>query len=153
MEIVETRNHEELARLNETVQSWHQLNFPNEFKPYNYQEVLTAFEKLLLNDNCIAFIALSDGISVGYLLAFIERRPDSVFQFEKKFFNIDQIFVVDSYRKQGVGKLLLDSSISFARRKGISEVQLNHWSGNKAAENFFVKNGFDYFNHKMKRHS
>jgi len=152
MEIVETKDNDELARLNEIVQSWHHQNYPRDFKPYNHHEISRALEGFLMQKNSFALLAKSDEITVGYLLGFIEKRAESAFQYEKEFLNIDQICVVETHRKQGVGKLLLKAAIKLAEKKGVSEVQLNHWSGNKTASDFFMSQGFDNFKYKMKKY-
>ena len=151
VEIQTTHDYQELARLNESVQTWHHQHYPDEFKSYNRSEVESAFENLLQGKNVFAFLAKAEGEAVGYILGYIRTRPDSAFQYEKRIFNIDQIAVLESYRKSGVGQQLLEVALGLAEEKGISEVQLDHWSGNELAERFFSKHGFIYFNHRMRK--
>ncbi len=151
IEIVETTDCDELAALNEPIQAWHHQNFPDDFKPFNAYEISKAFKNLLTNRDCFALVAKSDGESIGYLVGIMKSRPESAFQYEKTILEIDQIAVVSGYRKLGVGKRLLDAACLRAREKGISEIQLNHWAGNELAENFFGKNGFVYFNYRMRK--
>ena len=151
IEIEQTKDYNELARLNENVQTWHHQNFPSDFKTYNPSEIAKAFENLLANQDCFALIAKSKEESIGYVVAYFKTRPDSAFQYEKATLNIDQIAVVPGHRKLGVGNLLLEAVFEIAKEKGVSEIQLDYWSGNELAENFFSNNGFVYFNHRMKK--
>ncbi len=149
--IERTSDHRELARLNETVQTWHHQNYPDEFKPYDPAGVASAFEKLLMIPDVFAFVARSNGEAIGYVLGYIKRRPNSAFQYEKAILNIDQIAVVQSHRRSGVGKLLLEAAVALAKENGITEIQLDHWTGNDLAEKFFSSHGFVHFNHRMMR--
>lgn len=147
--IERTKDSNELAKLNEQVQTWHHQNFPDEFKPYDPVAIAKAFKHLLGDPENIALIATSNGESVGYLLGNIKRRPESAFQFKKEALHIDQMVVLPSHRGAGVGKRLLEAATAHAREHNISEIQLDYWAGNKLAETFFSGNGFVHFNHRM----
>lgn len=149
--IVETTDSTELARMNETVQTWHHQNYPAEFKPYHHAEIAEAFERMLTQQDYFALVAKSDGESIGYLLGCIKRRPEPAFQYEKAILHIDQIAVVEGHRKQGIGQRLLEAASGLAKEQNISEIQLDHWAGNELAEQFFSQHGFVYFNHRMRR--
>lgn len=146
-----TKDFRALAKLNETVQSWHHNNFPQEFKPFDLNEITKAFKRMLENGNTIAYLAKDKNKPIGYLLGFIKDRPDSAFQYKKSVLYIDQIVVTQEYQNSGVGQLLMDRAYEIAKVKQVTEVQLDFWSGNQSAERFFLRNGFDYFNHRMKK--
>jgi GNAT superfamily N-acetyltransferase len=59
--------------------------------------------------------------------------------------------VLKNYQGKGVGKLLLESTFSFAKENNIDCVELNHWTRNDSARIFFSKNKFEYYNEKMWR--
>lgn len=151
IKIEHTRNFRELAKLNETVQTWHNDNFPNEFKPFDITEIENAFKKMLQNENVFAFIAKNQNKSIGYILGYIKVRSDSAFQYAKTVLYIDQVAVVQEYQNSGIGQQLMEKVYELAKVKQITEVQLDFWTGNKLAESFFLRNGFEYFNHRMKR--
>ena len=151
IKIEHTRDFHELAKLNKTVQTWHHDNYPDEFKPFDIHAVENAFEKMIQDDNVFAFIACNQKESIGYLLGYIKTRTDSAFQYEKTVLYIDQIAVIQEYQKSGVGQLLMNRAYELAIAKQIMEVQLDFWEGNQSAESFFSKNGFDFFNHRMKK--
>ncbi|MAX81663.1 MAG: hypothetical protein CL843_15990 [Crocinitomicaceae bacterium] len=151
VKIEHTRDFRALAKLNETVQSWHHNNFPQEFKPFDLNEITNAFKRMLENGNTIAYLAKDENKPIGYLLGFIKDRPDSAFQYKKSVLYIDQIVVTQEYQNSGVGQLLMDRAYEIAKVKQVTEVQLDFWSGNQSAEHFFLRNGFDYFNHRMKK--
>lgn len=141
----------ELAALNEYVQSWHHQHFPEDFKPFNLDAVESALEGLLQDESWFGYIARHNDKPIGYLLAYIRKRPESAFQYEKTVLNIDQIVVIPDYRSSGVGNSLMKAAYCLAKEKNIKEAQLDHWLGNSLAERFFARHGFQYFNHKMKK--
>ncbi|MEZ4938826.1 MAG: GNAT family N-acetyltransferase [Crocinitomicaceae bacterium] len=151
MIIEHTRSTHELAKLNETVQTWHHKNFPDEFKPFNKNEIEQAFEKMFNKENVFAFIARNESQSFGYLLGYIQTRPESAFQYEKRVLYIDQVVVIPEYQKHGIGQKLMEKVNAFALKENINEVQLDFWTGNDVAEYFFLANGFNHFKHRMKR--
>lgn len=151
IKVEHTRDFRELAKLNEAVQTWHHENYPDEFKPYDFKEIAIALEKLTQDESFFGFIAKLDDKPIGYLIGFVKSRPDSAFQYEKTVLYIDQIAVTPAYQKSGVGQLLMEEAYQLAKDKQIKEVQLDFWTGNQVAERFFLSNGFNYFNHKMKR--
>lgn len=151
IKIEHTKNYHELAKLNKTVQIWHHDNYPDEFKPFDINEIEKAFEKMIQDESVFSFIARYQDKSIGYLLGYVKIRPNSAFQFEKAVLYIDQIAVIQEYQKHGVGQLLMEEVYRFAKVKEVDEIQLDFWPGNELAERFFSKNGFNYFNHRMKR--
>lgn len=151
IEIEQTKDFRELAKLNETVQNWHHINYPDEFKPFDRNEVENAFEKMIQDKNVFAFIASYQDKSIGYLLEYVKTRPNSAFQYEKTVLHIDQVAVNQSYQKHGVGQLLMEEAYKLAKIKQVKDIQLDFWTDNDLAERFFSRNGFNYFNHRMKK--
>lgn len=151
IKVEHTKNYKELAKLNETVQAWHHDNYPDEFKPFDLNKIESAIKKMIQNDNVFAFIAKHQNNPIGYLLGYKKTRSDSAFQYEKTVLYIDQVVVIKEYQKGGVGQLLMDKAYELANFEQIMEVQLDFWAGNQSAESFFLRNGFDFFNYRMKK--
>jgi GNAT superfamily N-acetyltransferase len=151
MEIKQTRDFDAIAHLNEGVQNLHHKLYPEEFKSFDLSLAESAFKRILADPDSIAFLATREGEAIGYILCMIKTRAESEFQYAKTTLLIDQIYVRDAYRKQGLAKALLDKAVDLAREKGIKEIGLNHWEANAAAGEFFAKNGFTYFNRQMRR--
>lgn len=59
IEIKETTNFEQLAELNEELQTFHHLQYPAIFKPFYKKDVLAFFEATLAKENVKALIAKS----------------------------------------------------------------------------------------------
>ena len=55
---------------------------------------------------------------------------------------IDDLCVLDGYRKQGIGGKVLDYVLDFARENGVEQITLNVWQGNEPAISFYKDKGF-----------
>lgn len=146
-----TTNHEVIATLNEEVQTWHHENYPNEFKPFNYEEVAAAQKTILASEGAFALVAKTQETPIGYILGFVKSRPESSFQYAKTTLFINQIAVLANHRAKGVGKQLLQQAYEHGKANGATEVELDHWANNEFLKNFFPKQGFNYFNFRMKK--
>jgi GNAT superfamily N-acetyltransferase len=61
-------------------------------------------------------------------------------------------YLEPTYRRQGLGQLLLGELLSWARSVGANRVELQFIEGNVAAEQFWSKNGFQPYARKCVRH-
>lgn len=64
-----------------------------------------------------------------------------VFQKYNDILWIEGIWVDEKFKRQGIGKLLLEQAIDIARKNNIQNVQLNTYFSE--AKNFFVASGFE----------
>jgi ribosomal protein S18 acetylase RimI-like enzyme len=151
IQIEKTSDFSLLAKLNESVQSLHQQLYPEDFKPFDFEKVTKAFERMLSTQGTYAYLAKIGSIPIGYILCFLKTRNENEFQHAKTVLYIDQISVDEAYRNQGVAKLLVAEVTKLAKHLKIDEIQLDHWSKNEDAKRFFSANGFEYFNSRMKK--
>ena len=151
IKVVQTKDYILLAKLNEEIQTIHHNIQPTIFKPYDKEAITHFFKKTLDNENVVAYVVTDNETILGYVLLFIINCEDNAFQYSRSFILLDQILVLKNYQRKGVGKLLLDKIFSFAKEKNIGFVEVNHWTLNDSARNFFAKNKFEYYNEKMWR--
>lgn len=140
-----------LAALNEEVQNLHYKLYPEIFKSYDRKDIEDFFKNEMSRPNALAFVAYIDENAVGYVLILLKHFEENPFQHARKFLQIDHFLVLSDYRNRGVGKLLLEKTITVAREAGIRRIQLNHWTKNKEARAFFGNNSFIYSNENMYR--
>lgn len=149
--IVETKDYDVLATMNEEIQTFHHQIQPDVFKPYDKEAIAAFFKSTVNNENARAFVAQENETTLGYVLLFIIHFPENPFQYSRSYILIDQILVLKAHQRKGVGKLLLDATFAFAKAHNIDTVELNHWTQNDEARNFFGRNKFEYYNEKMRR--
>jgi GNAT superfamily N-acetyltransferase len=150
IEIHETFDAKLLADLNEEIQTFHHLAYPEIFKPYNRETIRGFFKSALEHENAHVFVARQAEVVLGYVLIFMVDFKENPFQYSRRYILLDQVAVIEKYRGRGVGSTLLNKVFEFAKSISINEIELNHWTSNGSARKFFKKNGFEYFNEKMR---
>lgn len=143
--IVETKDAGLLALLNEEVQTLHHNMHPAIFKPFDKDAIEEAFNKRLSDAACKAYIAWKDGTPIGYAIFLLKDPDENPFKYKCRSLYIDQVGVLEGYRRTGVGKMLLSKAEELARELSISTVELDHWNTNSAAGSFFERNGYTTF--------
>lgn len=150
IKIEQTKDYEVVSRLNESVQTLHHKLYPDDFKKFDLSSVIVFFKRILDSNDSYAFVAQVDSEPVGYILCMLQTKKENEFQYEKKTLYIDQISVNKEFRKQQIGKLLMNEAFDLAEKLKVSEIQLDHWTKNEEANGFFKSIGFEYYNSKMK---
>lgn len=69
----------------------------------------------------IAVAEIDNGL-VGYCFSYVSRKP--YFFRLGKFGFIGDLFVEETYRRRGIGRMLVDDAHSFFERRGIEQVEL-----------------------------
>jgi ribosomal protein S18 acetylase RimI-like enzyme len=90
--------------------------------------------------NSLILIARDNGKPIGYCLGSIQKLdPNHKVNPEGYIFNI---FVLDGYRRNGVGKKLIRAMIDWFKEKNIKRIVVDVTEKNKAGLAFFEKLGF-----------
>lgn len=138
-----------LADLNKEVQEHHHNMYPEIFRPYVKEEIERAIRKMLSGRDARAYVAYDGETAVGYALIFISRFNQNAFQVARNAMQVDQLCVLAAHRKKGVGQALMKHLEKIAKEEKVSRLDLNHWTKNDSAREFFGKNGFGYYNERM----
>ena len=115
--------------------------------PEKYREYLA---ERLQNNEATVFVAYSlDNEPVGFVLNYHSFSSVSL----GKVLVLNDLFVVPSYRKQGVANNLIDSSVNLAERIGAIRVDLATAKDNFSAQALYEKIGFvkgsQYFSYSL----
>lgn len=139
-----------LAAMNETVQQLHADARPDIYCPYSLNDDLIRWyaDGMAQPDN-FYFIAEEDETPVGYMYAQVIRRPANLFCHPMEMVSIDQISVNMEYQGKGYGKALLNAAYELAREQGIRRVVLGVLDFNQHALDFYKRQGFRDFIHRM----
>ena len=128
-------------------------SFEVAFAPYNTEANMAAYMSFafaedrlseeLANSASRFFFAYVGDMIAGYLkinwaAAQTDLRdPDSL--------EIERIYVLPEFYRQGVGQALLEEAIRIARSEGMHYLWLGVWEHNPRAAQFYSKNGFVVF--------
>ena len=67
--------------------------------------------------------------------------PDDVF-LPRRYAYLDEVAVVESFRGQGVGRLLMAGAHEWIAAQGVKEIELNVWELNTGAIAFYKELGY-----------
>lgn len=95
------------------------------------------WEELLHSDSSVLFIAEDNGRIEGTLTLVIYPTP-----LTRKAW-IEDVVTDNEARGKGIGKLLVDAALTYARKLGIEKVDLTSSNDRTAAHGLYLKMGFD----------
>lgn len=101
-------------------------------------EGVSYFKKLASGKYGKCFIAYFENKPVGYTTLSLQD-----FGYRKsKYVEVENMGVEPEFRSQGIGKLLLDEAVSWAKQQGATKLFVSAYWKNKRAINFYKKNSF-----------
>lgn len=101
------------------------------------------FGKELATPASTFFLAESDGELIGY--AKVNEVPSQTDVHDPESLEIARLYVLEEYLGLGVGKILLDHSIAYAKQNQKKYLWLGVWEKNARAIRFYEKNGLRIF--------
>lgn len=114
---------------------------------WTYEKDGEKYFNTMLN-NQVIYIALDKEKVVGYLAGSINIQGSYV---TKSLAELDNMFVLEEYRKHGVGTKLINAFKEYCLQNKIEELKVTASVKNKNAINFYMKNGFNEFEVTLKQ--
>lgn len=106
-----------------------------------YKDLEVEIEGWLADADILVLVAEEGGEAVGYIRISVEPAP--AYLDEKKIGLVDDIFVTENYRRQGIAELLFAKAKEWFSKKGARSVELNVDVRNKDAIKLWKKLGFN----------
>ena len=101
-------------------------------------DVKNRLKRILINtDNCI-YVATKNGRIVGWIHGFLSLRIESEF-----FVEIGGLVVNENFRKNGIGKKLVDKVIEWSKLKNCEKVRVRCNVIRKESHRFYENIGFE----------
>ena len=142
--------HKATEKDSELIAELSRQTFYETYAAYNVKEELDAFmnetytEEALMKEvgasGNVFFLAYDGDEAVGYLRLREHNDPKELAGLSA--IEIARIYVVKSFIGKGVGKALMEKSISFAKGNNNNIIWLAVWPKNKSAIDFYIKWGF-----------
>jgi len=132
-----------LADITAELQALHVEQRPDHFRAVDRQSLERWSSDLLSNPQGMVWVAELNGEVVGSVVVSRPQRPDAPFHVPgAAWWLIDQIGVLASHRRRGVGRAMALHVIGEAQKQGITQIQLNSWAFNQTAHAAFRSFGF-----------
>jgi ribosomal protein S18 acetylase RimI-like enzyme len=81
--------------------------------------------------------------TVGYVLLTLPR--EQIFEVQESFGLVNELYVLPGFRKKGIGKRLLEESLSRIKAEGFKAARISVLSGDRDAVRLYRKLGFRVF--------
>ena len=142
MNIIKTTDHEIIARLNKDVHQIYSKLYPEYFKEYNFDEISNFFKEIIHKPRFTFLVLENDNTQVGYAWVEIMEYKENVFKKSYKSVWVHQICVLSTERGKGYGSKLMEKVYEIAKENHISKIELEYWSDNINAKEFYLHRGF-----------
>ena len=120
----------------------HHNGRPDSFKSGARKYTDEELVEILKDDSRPIFVAVDEDSRVlGYAFCIFQQYLNNHIMTDVKTLYIDDLCVDEELRGQGIGKVLYEYVLEFAKQEGCYNVTLNVWSCNPAAMKFYEKCG------------
>jgi len=143
-----------LAALLEQADELHREALPWLFRRIDVNQQIALRESCVSNSDHVAFLAVaSDGTFAGALCAYLRPQSRSPIVQPATLAEIDVLVVKSSFRRQGVGKRLVQTALDWATASGASRTVLGVHEFNQPALAFWTSLGFQILSYRLVKHS
>ena len=99
------------------------------------------FERLLADPSALVLVSRSGTKTVGFAVGYLSQSAPT--RLPATFGVLRSIYVESRHRGSGVGTLLLDAFLSWARANGCAEAHVDSYAANAGAARFYERNHFE----------
>ena len=135
----------DLDRVNELRRQVNQIHVdarPDVFKAGFCKELQDFAHVLLTGENSDILVAEREGMICGMACVEYIRRPENPYRTVREFYHVQEIAVDKAFRRQGVAKELFEFMKDEAKKKMFHKIELDVWSFNESAIEFYEAVGF-----------
>ena len=124
------------------VEAIHQKGRPDLFLEHGTKYTAAELFEIMTDAERPIFVAAVGERVVGYIFGIITETRDSTMLVDMKTIHLDDVCVDESCRGMGIGGLLMEYVIAWAKSVGCNRMDLDVWEFNDGARRFYEKYGF-----------
>ena len=113
------KDYDEISKLVKEIHDLHVKNRPDFFRDVDNPFLKEEFESLII-DSTISFLIVEDIITYticGYAIIKLMQTPVLPIVVQKSFIYIEDFCILKEYKRQGLGKLLFNHIVDYAKTK------------------------------------
>ena len=108
------------------------------------------YHNLINNPGKLLFVADLGGNVVGLLLLELKSSPDDPIFKPRVYASVEEVAVCERFRRQGIGRRLMDHALEWAIQLEADEIELEVWEGNLGAIALYQMLGYEVVRRKMR---
>ncbi|MGL5594651.1 MAG: GNAT family N-acetyltransferase [Cetobacterium sp.] len=135
-------NYQEIDRILVEIHNYHYEKFPSHFKKISLFFSFDKFQAILNEENIEMIIGEENNKITGICLVRIIQIEETGLVHSRKSILIENLGVIEEYRKRGIASKLLDEVDKIAKQKNINHIQLQVWGFNERAIKLYKKNKY-----------
>ena len=132
-----------LISIQRETQDLHVAYDPTCFRRSTDGELTAAMGEYLAAEQTVVWIAWVADVPAGFLVFKISTAPETAYCYARNDGLIDELAVAERFRRQGVGRALMDQAERYAASQGCSELRLGVMISNTAARQFYAAIDFE----------
>jgi ribosomal protein S18 acetylase RimI-like enzyme len=122
---------------------FHADALPHFFRPFDEPaRPVQWFIETLENPEALLLVAEHGGMIVGLLSGLVRQNPDLPRFVPRRWLVVDNVAVLNAYRRMGIGRALMQQAHAWAQAQGLAEVELSVWEFNEDATAFYEQLGY-----------
>ena len=148
MRLASANDMDRVNELRRIVNDLHVEGRPDIFKPGFGEEIRDWAANYLVWENNDILVCKRDGVIAGMVMVDYIDRPENAYNLARRFYHIAEICVDPAYRRQGVGREMMDHMKADAKKRGFDRIELDMWEFNDALA-FYEEMGFTTYRRYM----
>jgi len=105
----------------------------------------------ILDDQSAILVAEEEGQVIAALNACVRPSADIPLLVRRNYVSIENVVVLDSHRRRGVGQALMERAEQWAQERNIDSIYLTVWEFNQDAIEFYERLGYEMLHHRMRK--
>ena len=131
----------QMVPLLDEVSKLHIEKRPDVFKTRAYEEIKSNLEEMIQDESNIILLAEDKQIVVGVIICKVREINDHTNLKNIKVLWINEICVKQEYRRNGIGRSLIERAKEIAKANNCLRLELNCWELNGEAMKFYENQG------------
>ena len=128
------------------VNDLHVKGEPKIFKPGFCKEMQDYVKNFIgSQDKMLIVYENEDNLICAYAMIEDVTKEETPYRYKLHFLEIQEIGTLNNHQGKGYASALLEKAKEIAKKRNIENIELNMWSFNKKALNFYNKKGFETY--------
>lgn len=116
-------------------------------KKFDFTKFKEVYESKIGDEKNYFIVGLENNNIVGFLSLVIDFQLHHI----DKVATVEELIVSSKYRNNGVGKMLLENAVNYAKESKCDVIELTSGFSRESAHRFYEKNGFIKGSYKFKK--